>query len=63
LFKYSVVALTGLIFAGSAVLGMLVSKGNTGRSLLVAAIIAAIVAVLGVILWFIYKAVALRRKE
>jgi len=62
LFKYSIVALTGLVFAGMAVLFMLASKGDMVKSLLYALICAVVVAVLGMIMWFIYKATALKGK-
>lgn len=66
LYKYAVIALTGLIFAGLAIYFYVVSAAagspNLGKALLIAFLCAAGVGILGIIIWYIYKAVALKGK-
>ncbi|MGC8874564.1 MAG: hypothetical protein ACP5SI_09000 [Chloroflexia bacterium] len=67
LYKYAVIALTGLIFAGLAIYFYVASaaagNANLGRALLLALLCAAGVGILGIIIWYIYKAVAFRGKS
>jgi|GEM_PF-2634933 hypothetical protein len=66
LYKYAVIALTGLIFAGLAIYFYVASAAagspDIGKALLYALLCAVGVGILGVIIWYIYKAVAFKGK-
>lgn len=55
LLMYTLIVLTGVVFAAVSFVLLLFSKGTIGYSLLWGLISAAITAVIGVIIWFVYK--------
>ena len=61
LLKYTFIVLTGVVFAVVAFVLLLVGKGAVGTALLWGVISAAITAVLGVIVYFIYTKLLVKK--
>ena len=60
LLLYALIVLTAVVFAAVAIVFLLVSGGRIGQALLWGLVAAVIAAVIGIIIWFIYRAVALK---
>jgi hypothetical protein len=61
LLKYTFIVLTGVVFATVAILLLLVDRGNVGTALLWSVIAAAITAVIGVIVYFVYTKLLVKK--
>ena len=61
LIKYTLIVLTGVVFAAVSLVLLLFSKGTVGASLLWGAIAGVITAVLGVIIYFVYTKLLVKK--
>ncbi|MBN1483191.1 MAG: hypothetical protein JXA37_00585 [Chloroflexia bacterium] len=62
-YRYALIALCGLLFAGFGAYFLVASKGEIWPSLLWSLLVSVGTGVLGIIIWLIYKAVALKGQK
>jgi hypothetical protein len=60
LLKYALIVLTAVAFAAVAIVTLIFGGGKFGTALLYGLLAAVIAGVIGVIFWFVYRAVALK---